>query len=239
VLYVLVISSQSPDQLPVQALTDTLYRMILTIASFKGGVGKSTTAIHLAHYFASKGKTALVDGDPNRSSTLWASRGQPTFTVVNEHQVAQAARSHEHLVVDTKARPDPEDLQALATGCDLLVLPCTPDPFSMDAMLQTVKALRTLGSDKYKILLTIVPPRPMSDGDNARMAIAAAGLPVFTAEIRRTVAFQRAALTGVTVDQVRSDVSHLAWMDYERVGEESEKNGKTESVSGTGRSAAR
>ena len=213
--------------------------MILTIASFKGGVGKSTTAIHLAHHFASKGKTALVDGDPNRSSTLWASRGQPAFTVVNEHQVAQAARSHEHLIVDTKARPDPDDLEALATGCDLLILPCTPDPFSMDAMLQTVKALRTLGSHKYKILLTIVPPRPMPDGENARMAIAEAKLPVFDAEIRRTVAFQRAALTGVTVDHVRSDVSHLAWMDYERVGEEIERNGKAESVSGARRSATR
>jgi chromosome partitioning protein len=104
-------------------------------------------------------------------------------------------------------------------------------------MLQTVKALRTLGSGKYKILLTIVPPKPMPDGDNARMAIAAAGLPVFKAEIRRTVAFQRAALTGVTVDCVRSDASHGAWMDYERVGEESENNGQTKSVSGVGGSA--
>lgn len=143
------------------------------------------------------------------------------------------------MIVDTKARPDPDDLEALATGCDLLVLPCTPDPFSMDAMLQTIKALRTLGSDKYRILLTIVPPRPMPDGDNARTAIVAAGLPIFDAEVRRTVAFQRAALTGVTVDQVRSDVSHLAWMDYERVGEEIEGNGKGKPLSSAGRSATR
>jgi chromosome partitioning protein len=104
----------------------------------------------------------------------------------------------------------------------------------MDAMLQTVKALRTLGADKYKILLTIVPPRPMADGDNARLAIQEARLPVFGPDIRRTIAFQRAALTGVTVDQVRSDVSHLAWMDYERVGEEIESNGKAKSVSRAG-----
>ena len=206
--------------------------MIITVASFKGGVGKSTTAIHLAHYFAAKGSTALIDGDPNRSSMLWGSRGSPDFAVVDEHKIAQVARSHEHLIIDTRARPDPEDLKAIAEGCDLMIVPCTPDPFSMDAMLQTVKALKSLGADRYRILLTIVPPRPMLDGEQARQAIMDAGLPLFGAEVRRTVAFQRAALTGVTVDAVRTDVSHLAWMDYERVAKEAEEiyGGKAKSV---------
>lgn len=197
--------------------------MILTIASFKGGVGKSTTAIHLAQYFAQHAPTALIDGDPNRSAMLWASRGSPSFDVVDEHRIAQVARTHEHLVIDTRARPDPEDLKAISEGCDLMILPCTPDPFSMDAMLQTVKALRVLGSNKYRILLTIVPPKPMTDGDQARHAISEAGLPVFSAEVRRTVAFQRAALSGMTVDQVKTDVSHMAWIDYERVAQEAEE----------------
>jgi chromosome partitioning protein len=198
--------------------------VILTVASFKGGVGKTTTAIHLAAYFSRRAATVLVDGDPNRSSTAWAARGDPPFKVVGEHQIAIYARQCEHLIIDTKARPDPQDLKALAEGCDLLILPCTPDPFSMDALTMTIQSLESLGADQFRILLTIVPPRPMTDGDQARKLIVDAGLPIFKGEIRRTVAFQRAALDGVTIDQVRgSDTAGLAWSDYEGIGEEIRK----------------
>lgn len=169
------------------------------MASFKGGVGKSTSAVHIAAHLAKSAKTLLVDGDPNRSVTRWASQGRLPFTVVSEAQATMHARSFEHIVIDTKARPDPEDLREIATGCHLLVLPCTPDPLSVDALLATVKELRGLGSDRFRVLLTIVPPRPNKDGPRAREALVEAGLPLFTAQIPRIVTFQRCILEGQTV----------------------------------------
>ncbi|NCR19934.1 MAG: ParA family protein [Microcystis aeruginosa LL13-03] len=49
---------------------------IITVTGYKGGVGKSTTAVHIATYFSDRGRTVLVDGDPNRTALGWAERGR-------------------------------------------------------------------------------------------------------------------------------------------------------------------
>ena len=59
----------------MRAYPSTLILMVVTVASFKGGVGKSTTAIHLAAYLQALAPALLVDGDPNRSVSEWARAG--------------------------------------------------------------------------------------------------------------------------------------------------------------------
>lgn len=52
--------------------------MIITVTSFKGGIGKTMTARHIAHYLSMAGgrQTILADGDKNRSACRWAMRSQ-------------------------------------------------------------------------------------------------------------------------------------------------------------------
>ena len=194
--------------------------MIVTIASFKGGVGKTTTAVHLAAYLANLSCTLLIDGDPNRSATRWATRGGLPFMVIDERQAAKYARKADHIVIDTQARPEQEDLEALADGCDLLILPCTPDALALDAMMLTVKALHQLGNDRYQILLTMIPPKPSKDGEEARLMLTDAGLPVLKSSIRRYTAFKKAALEGTLVSGVTDKKARIAWSDYHSLGKE-------------------
>jgi len=121
------------------------------------------------------------------------------FKVVDERLAAKYAREFEHCVIDTEARPDEEDLRALADGCDVLVVPTTPDALALDALMLTVKALNGLGATRYRILLSIIPPRPSRDPEEARSTPTEAGLPLLSRGVRRLVAFQKAALAGVPV----------------------------------------
>jgi len=126
----------------------------------------------------------------------------------------------EHIVFDTEARPEYEDLKALADGCHLLILPTTPDVLSLEALMLTVKALKKAQTAKFKVLLTIVPPRPERDGQEARQYLHDEGLPVFNAEIRRFAAYKKAALAGIPVYQIKAGNAKEAWDDYRNVGEE-------------------
>jgi chromosome partitioning protein len=194
--------------------------MVVTIASFKGGVGKTTTAVHLGAFLQELAATMVVDGDPNRSVTDWGKPGRLPFAIVDERQSAFNARRFEHIVIDTKARPEEEDLKALALGCNLLIIPCTPDPLALRTLELTVTALRNIGAERYRILLTAVPPAPQPEGPDAKQLLAQLGIPVFNRSIRRVKAFQRAVLQGTTVREVRDDRSVVAWNDYEEVGQE-------------------
>ena len=195
--------------------------MFITVASYKGGVGKTTTAVHLAAYLQTLAPALLIDGDPNRSATVWAKRGGFPFRIADEKEGAYQARNFQHVVVDTEARLGSADFEALAKGCDLLVIPTVPASLDTDVLILTLEAVRKLAAGKYRVLLTKVPPAPEPDGSQLRAALQREQIPVFVAEIPRLKSFERAAAAGVPVYAVKRDAQAMrAWQGYEDAGRE-------------------
>jgi len=192
---------------------------IITVTGFKGGVGKSTTAIHLAAFFSERGRALLVDGDPNHTSLAWAQSGKLPFDVVTTNQVARAVQNRDFVIFDTPARPNSEDLTKMVGSCDLLILPTTPDIVSIRPMIATIQAL---GEANYRTLVSIVPPRPMKDGELAQKELHELGFPVFNTMIRRSVVFTKAASSSQVVRDLDDPRGALAWEDYQALGNEIE-----------------
>ena len=195
--------------------------MIITVASRKGGVGKTTTALHLAVFFAQKGKTILADGDVNLNASRWFDRAttpteEPIFKVVSLKDAAQV--DYKYLIVDTPGNPSDRDFEKFSSGSDLLVVPSLADAFALEALADTIAMFKEIGCDRFKVLLTAVPPAPSKEGKLARETLTNAGVPLFKRSIRRYAAYGKAARLGLTVQDLRG--ASQAWDDYDAIGKE-------------------
>lgn len=195
--------------------------MILTITSYKGGVGKTTSAVHLAAYLQTLAPTLLLDGDQTKNATAWSQRGKGfPFRVAGIDQAAKLARDFEHIVIDTGQRPSLDDLKAAADGCDLLVIPAVPASLDTDGLGQTIRALQQIGTGAYRVLLTKVPPPPEKEAAELREFLAGLSVPMFQAEVPELKAFKKAASAGQIVNQTSDRNAARAWQAYAAAGKE-------------------
>ncbi len=188
--------------------------MIVTLCQFKGGVGKTTSAIHFAALLQAKAPTLLIDSDPNKSASLWARKGLLPFDVCLEAEAPKRLMkgNYTHTVIDTPARPSSDEVESIANGTDLLILPTTPDPLSISALIQMAGSLPE--GTNYKCLITLTPPPPQKDGVEAKAALKRHGYPIFQRAVRRYKAYIHAASNGHIVKGPAQNDWKAIWEEF-------------------------
>src|SRR4051794_12491621 len=186
---------------------------ILGALSRKGGVGKTTLAVHLAVLAQQAGRrTLLIDLDPQRSAAgWWRAREADTPLLVetdpaNLSGVIEAARNDRIDLVVIDTRPSVEaDAVHVATMADLLIVPTRPAILDLRAILGTLDIVKGAARRAMIVLNACPPPRGPGEASvtgDARRALAAFGVPVATTSIGNRATFSHALVAGLTAGEV-------------------------------------
>jgi chromosome partitioning protein len=197
--------------------------MIVALLNQKGGVGKTTLALHLAGQWARKGKwVVLIDADPQGSALDWSGqrardRVPGLFGLIGlardtlHREAPELARDVDHVVIDGPPRVAGLMRSALLAA-DLVLIPAQPSPFDGWA---SAEMLSLLG--EARIFRPQLAARFVLNRCAARTVIAretADGLadydpPVLASRIGQRVVFAEAARSGRLVCDI-DEASHAA-----------------------------
>lgn len=184
--------------------------MIISLQNRKGGVGKTTLAVHIAHALASKGaRVLLVDADPQGSARDWAAarESQPPFTVIGldrptiHRDLPALAANYNHVVIDGPPRIS-DQVRSGIIAADLVVIPVQPSPYDVWAAREILDLLREASVFKENLKSVFVINRKIVNtaiGRDVVEALAGYDVPVLRSQVCQRVAFAESAASGSTV----------------------------------------
>jgi chromosome partitioning protein len=189
----------------------------IAVISQKGGVGKTTLALHLAVAAERDDKTTvIIDLDPQASASTWKDLREDSTPVVQPAQVnrlgtilAEAERcGAAFVVIDTSPNSESASLAA-ARAADFVLIPCRPHLLDLKAIGSSIELAR-LAQKPFAVIVNAVPPRGTL-GLEAETAIRTYNAPIAPVQLSMRAAYYHCLVNGQVAQE------------YEPVGKASEE----------------
>lgn len=193
--------------------------MIVALLNQKGGVGKTTLALHLAGEWARRGdRVTLVDADPQGSALDWseqrAREGLPRlFGIIGlardtlHREAPELARNADHVVIDGPPRVAGLMRSALLAA-DTVLIPVQPSPFDGWASTEILRLVEEARIFRPQLIVRFVLNRSAARTIIAREtseALADQDPPVLRSSIGQRVVFANAAQLGRLAFEIDRD----------------------------------
>ncbi len=204
---------------------------VIAILNQKGGVGKTTLAVHLATAIARKKRgVLLLDADPQGSALDWAAarRGEPLFPVVGlpkasiHKELPALASNFELVIIDGPPRVYDVARSAIMAS-DLVLVPVQPSPYDVWAAKEIIDLMNEASVYKPSLQKAFVINRKIVNtaiGRDVTQALADYPIPVLQTAICQRVAFAESAAQGLTVCEL--DPEMLAAQEMNQLAQEVE-----------------
>ena len=179
----------------------------IALISQKGGVGKTTLAIHLATAFVAADNTVLLDLDPQASAAEWKDSRATEEPGVMAIPPSRLPKVIEHsqsigtdvLILDTAPHSEGTALDA-GRSADLILVPCQPSIMDLRALRKTANLLEHVKKPTYAVLNGISPHTTVAD-EAARAITEQFKLQVSPVRLGDRVAYNRCLISGQTAQE--------------------------------------
>jgi chromosome partitioning protein len=195
--------------------------MIITLQNQKGGVGKTTLSLNLAHHLTQVGSRVLVvDADPQGSARDWleAREAAAPFAVVGldrptiHRDIDKLHTGYDAVVIDSPPRVT-DIARSAILAADLIVIPVQPSPLDVWAAQDTVAVINDASVYKESIKSVFAINREIVNtaiGREVSEALAASQIPVLRSHVSQRVSFAESMAQGQTVFETKTDVKAIA-----------------------------
>ena len=202
----------------------TLFTMKrIVVLNPKGGSGKTTLAINLASYFASRQQpTVLMDFDPQGSSVRWAKKREatqpPIHVIAAFEKDSRTTRAFQlrvpentaYVIVDTPAAVESRNLPEITKDADKILVPVLPSDIDIHTCSRVIRDLLLVAKirredDRIGVIANRIRRNTLTYHSLIRF-LQTLGIPI-VATIRDSQNYVRAAELGIGVHEMKSYVA--------------------------------